>query len=523
MMRRPWIPLVLAAAAGSPFARPAAAAGDLNRVHHILVLMQENHSFDNYFGALPYMPGSPYHLPPPAAGGRRECPADDHACLDGLTCAASAAGAPVCMNSNPDRDDAPVSAFHLKTRCVSPDLDHSWVGTHREVDFFLPALALLRPRNDGFVRVNDPPESAGDEGPFEDETMGFFTESDLPLYYDLARTFAISDRFFASVPGPTFPNRSYLLAATSFGHLTTNDTAPPPGGYRPVHGTIFDRLDAAGVSWADYFQDLPQGASFRPFAGAGSEARFLPLATLLDQLAGAPDAAPLPEVAFVDPAFGVLGRARENDEHPPTDIQRGQAFVSGIVNALRHGPFWEDSILIVTYDEHGGFYDHAAPPAAPQGGARTPDGVFPGQCADLSNPPASLSPGAGARCASNVLGRLDTSVTDAERLCPALLGDPTGPYPDRCPAFDQLGVRVPFLAVSPFARPAYVSHVVADHTSILALIESRFLPLAGGGHDALTARDANASTLEDLFDFDAAPSRDAIVGTAAPPADDCTP
>src|SRR5438309_10613968 len=87
------------------------------------------------------------------------------------------------------------------------------------------------------------------------------TTRTIPFYYSLAANFAVNDRYFSSVLGPTFPNRSYFMAATSFGHLTTNDTFPPPGGYKPITGTIFDLLDKGKISWADYFQDAPQGGS----------------------------------------------------------------------------------------------------------------------------------------------------------------------------------------------------------------------------------------------------------------------
>ena len=224
-------------------------------------------------------------------------------------------------------------------------------------------------------------------------------------------------------------------------------------------------------------------------------------------------------MAFVDPNFGVLNPAAENDEHPPTDIQRGQAFVAQIVSAVRNGPNWKDAIIFITYDEHGGSYDHVAPPRAPQGGARTPDGIAPGQCADLSNVPMSLAPGKGAECSSNLLSASDTSVADAIGLCSALAVDPTGPFPRHCASFDQLGFRVPFIAVSPFSKRRYVSHTVGDHTSLLALIEKRYLP--AGSH--LTKRDEHASTLEDLFDFDRAPSLGVPITPAAPPAQDCTP
>jgi len=519
---------LLALTLAAPLA--ARADGDLRKVNHVIIVMQENHSFDNYFGALPFAPKSPYHRPRRNTDDGKDkgdegggCRPDDHRCVDGLTCASDPAGKLTCFDDNRDDDGHLVLAFHDTRRCVSPDLDHSWLGTHQEIDFDRPNRSLLNPRNDGFVLVNDLTEQLdnGVESPFEDQTMNFYTQDEIPFYYDLAAKFAISDRYFSSVLGPTFPNRSYLLAATSFGHLTTSDSFPPPGsgGYKPVTGTIFDLLDANGVSWADYFSDVPQGGSFRPFGATGVDTHFVPVSFFLAQAAGAPGLPPLPQVAFVDPSFGVLNPATENDEHPPTDIQRGQAFVSTLVNALRAGPSWGDSILFITYDEHGGSFDHVAPPRAPQGGERTPDGIAPGQCADLSNVPMSLAPGGGAECSSNLLSTTDTSVADAIALCPALADDPTGPYPRQCAAFDQLGVRVPFIAVSPFAKPHYVSHTVGDHTSLLALVEKRFLPR--GAH--LTKRDGNADTLEDLFDFDHAPSRDTAVTQAAPPAQDCTP
>ena len=225
----------------------------------------------------------------------------------------------------------------------------------------------------------------------------------------------------------------------------------------------------------------------------------------------------LPQVSFVDPGFGGTD---ENDEHPPTDIQRGQAFVSRIVNAVRNGPQWQDSVIFITYDEHGGFYDHVAPPRAQQGSARTPDGIFPGQCADLSNPPASQQPGGGVAC--------NSSAPQAQSLCPALAQNPGGVYPENCASFDQLGFRVPFLVVSPFAKPHYVSHTIGDHASILAFIEERFLndqATGNGGRSRahLTLRDQYADTLTDLFDFTNVPSLNTSVIQAQLPVTDCTP
>jgi phospholipase C len=511
---RQGILLVFLAALGG-YAIAARADGDLRKVKHVILLMQENHSFDNYFGALPYAPHSPYHGGP--------CDRHDHACVDGLTCEEEDSGLE-CENWNLDADarggERKVFAFHSNTAplgrpnyCPGPDLNHDWPGSHREANFNNPTKTLRRSPNDGFVRVNDATLQPDAKG-YPDDTMSFYDHDDLPFYYGLAKTFAISDRYFSSVIGPTLPNRAYGMAATSFGHLTTAEIVPPlPGGYKPITGTILDLLDANHVTWKNYFQDLPATAIFRglEFLTTGSA---LGLPAFFGTLAASTKDCGLPSVSFVDPAFGVnlLGLPMpppENDEHPPFDIRRGQAFVSLVVNALRNTPAcWKESVIFITYDEHGGFYDHVGPPRAPQGGAPNPDGIDPGLCADDSNPRAgSEEPGHGAQC--------DVSRLDAKALCPGFT--PTGPYPASCPNFDQLGFRVPFMAVSPFSKPHYVSHEVADHTSMLAFIEKRFLTDGSGSRPHLTLRDLHASTLEDLFDFDREPSQDALVPFAFPP------
>ena len=489
---------------------PGPAQGDLQKVNHIIIVMQENHSFDNYFGVLAYVSGGVYHGGP--------CSADDHQCVDGLTCTGKSNGDLNCANSNLDDDGSIVKAIHEPSRCVAPDLDHSWFGTHREANFVYPNRTLANFLADGFVRSNDLTEQLdnGTENPTDDQTIDYFNQNDIPFYYDLAQKFAISDRYFASLLGPTFPNRSYLMAATSFGHLTTSDALPPAGGYKPITGTIFDLFNKYGISWADYFQDAPQAGSFLP-----NDPHFLPLLDFLAQASGIPSADPLPQVSFVDPAFGSEGTLLENDEHPPTDIQRGQAYVSQVVNAVRNGPYWKDSIIFITYDEHGGFYDHAESAPAPQGGALTPDGIAPGQCEDLSNPPASQQPGGGAECSYNFAGSANTTLAEAEELCPELTADPTGTYPANCANFNQLGIRVPFIAVSPFSKPGYVSHAVGDHTSLLALIERRFLTINGVTLH-LTKRDEHANPLEDMFDFEHSPSLNTPLTEAEPPANDCT-
>jgi phospholipase C len=489
-------------AATDTHAGAASTPPGFTNVQHIIIAMQENHSFDNYFGALPLAAGGPYH------NGAGSCSAGDHTCVNGLSCTRNAAGAYTCKNSNPDNPctryvdpstqlvtyycssgTQTATAFHSNDYCPAPDLDHGWESSHREGNLKNPNGMLKSSPNNGFVTVNDATQQidSGPESATEDPTIGFYNETDLPYYYGLAETFAIDDNYHAAVVGMTFPNRSYLMAATSFGHVDTSEEIPPASAgtnlYQPITGTIFDLLDKQGITWTDYYTDLPQAGSFR----VPSPPHFAPIAQFFADV----QSGNLPQVVFLDPELlGVTNTA--TDEHPPHDIRYGQFYMSQIVSALRNSPSWSSSILYITYDEHGGFYDHAAPPPAAQGGKLSPDGINPGQCADLSNPPASKSPGGGANCSF--------SQTDAANLCAGF--SPTGPYPAACANFNQLGFRVPFVAVSPFSKPHYVSHTVGSHTSLLKLIELRFLT---GNH--LTLRDENSNPLFDMFDFVNMPSK----------------
>jgi phospholipase C len=443
--------------------------------------MQENHSFDNYFGALAYAPSSPYRSGP--------CSSADHKCVDGLTCTAGSSGTLTCSNSNPEDDgSAPVAAFQDPRLCIFPDLDHSWVGAHHEINFDDPNDSL-HGTNDGFVRLNDLTEQIdAHEGP-DDDTMGFHVQSDLPYYYALAKTFAIDDRYFSSAPAQTVPNRLYEFAATSFGHLvtTTGEAIPPAGGYQPINGTIFDLLDDNDVSWGEYVDASGLTELGIPYGGL-VHTTVPPHFQTLDDFMSQASSGQLPSVAFIDFSLS-------NSEHPPFDIRAGESKVASVINAVRTGPDWSDSIIILTYDEHGGYYDHVVPPSAVP-----PDSIPPGECADLSSAPASKTPGNGAQCSD--------SANEAKVLC-----EQAKPGEACITRFDQYGVRVPFIAISPFSKPAYVSHTLGDHTSILALIEKRFTKSAH-----MTARDAHANDLEDLFDFDNAPSIKASVSPSLAPA-----
>lgn len=370
-----------------------AVSTGIDKIQHIVVLMQENRSADDYFGPLS-KEGQPAYEPEPTTG-----------------------------NPNP-LGSGTIAPFHKPNLCESADLDHSWNGTHKEWD---------NGAMDGFTAANDissSDPSAAD--PTGSRAMGYYDQKDLPFYYSLYNTFATGDRYFASVLSQTYPNRFYLLAGTSFGHIR-NDL-PPPGGF-PVK-TIFDLLGAAKVTWKIYYAQFPFGDFFSYVQK--HPGHLAPISQYYSDAA----AGTLPAVSFVDPIF--IGPPNtESDEHPPANIQVGQAFTHNVINSLEQSRNWKTSALFLTYDEHGGFYDHVPPPPAVP-----PDAI-----------PPMLQP-----------------------------GDVPG-------AFDRYGIRVPIVVVSPYSKPHFVSHVVHDHTSILKFIETRY------GLPSLTARDAAADPMLEMFDF----------------------
>ena len=371
---------------------------------HIVVVMQENHSFDSYLGMLPRR-------------GQR------HA--DGFRF--DRRGRPT--NSNPYQDGY-ITVQRAPSLCQPSGPGQSWRSTHIQVD---------GGRMDGFARQSP-------------ATMLYWDEGQLPFYYSLAKTFCVGDRWFASAPCQTYPNRRFLLAATAFGLISTDTSSVTQD---PPNGTIVDRLDAAGVSWRDYFTDVPATGVIASIPLKHPQ-NMAPIAQFYADCA----AGTLPAVSFVDSDIGVaavvgdatLGQvnapftqtvdAQNEDEEGPADISLGENFVSRVVNAVLRSPLWPRILLVWTYDEHGGYYDHVPPPAA--------------------IPPDAIPP----------------------RLGP---NDPPGGY-------DTYGVRVPAVAVSGHARRHAVTSVVHDHTSILATIEAKWnLP-------AMTHRDANAATLADFLD-----------------------
>ena len=373
-----------------------ACAGSAVPIEHVVVMMQENRSFDHYFGHLPGHGQDDVDVP---------------------------TGTPV--NPSPADSGAPLGWHHESAYCVE-DPDHGWAGSHTEWN---------QGKNDGFALAN---VTAKD--PTGHRALGYYDDSDLPFYYALASTFAISDRYFCSLLGPTYPNRFFLTGGTSFGIVTTQISKLAPKGVPQIYRELNDK----GVTWKVYKTDLPSVLLYPDFGTDPAQADHVVSA---DQLVTDAASGTLPQVAFLDAGFEQTADV-ETDEHAPADVQLGQHFIWEKLHALMTGPEWSTTAVFLTYDEHGGFYDHVPPPPA-----CAPDDTPPAEGADLGG-------------------------------------------------FDRLGIRVPLTVVSPYARRHFVSHQVHSHTSILRFIEARF------GLPALTKRDANSDALLDLFDFEAPPKLD---------------
>jgi phospholipase C len=381
--------------AATPTKTVAVAADDtvsnLMKVNHIVVLMLENRSFDHMLGYLSYEAGR-----------------DD---VDGLTRGDK--------NTYQGKD---FDVHHLDRSAWNGEIEDPCHG---------PACIdrQLADSNSGFVasyaeylaeyQAKHGPAPGADPG----LVMGYYNAADLPVYDHLAREFCVCDRWFSSVPGATWPNRLYALAGRAAGD---REDANPPLYNLP---TFVRFLEQRNVDWRFYsfdpgtlrlvdaeyrlshhrrfsYVDRRKLSSRERFAGEvlGEESSFLD-----DAAAGS-----LPAVSWIDPHFKdtrVFG-PDSNDDHPPSDVLAGQALVLDVYHALRSSPLWEQTLLIVTYDEHGGLYDHVPPP----------------------------------------------------------------PAPDDDPEFRRYGVRVPALIVSPWVEAKSVApkEPVFDHTTIIKTILLRF-------------------------------------------------
>lgn len=360
-------------------------------IKHLIVLMQENHSFDNYFGTYPGADGIP---------------------------------AGTCMPIDP-RDPANtecVEPFHIGDNDVGlADPDHS-SATHR--------LQFNEGRLDGFVYALNRRNQDGRLA------MGYYDDRDLPYYWNLVDEYVLFDRFFSSAAGGSFINHLYWVAAAP---SSTGDRMT--GQSLDELTTIFDRLQASGISWKFYVQNYEPRLTYRTvneFPGnRASQVVWCPLLNFdrfiddpalsshivdLDEYYADLHGGTLPAVAYIVPSGP--------SEHPPSNLQSGQKFVRALIQALMQSDAWYQSAFLVTYDDWGGWYDHVSPPQVDEYG---------------------------------------------------------------------YGFRVPALLVSPFARHGYVDNTTLDYTSILRFIEDNFdVP-------PLSERDAQANSFIGAFDFSQPP------------------
>ncbi len=270
------------------------------RIDTVVYLMMENRSFDHYLGALTLEEGR-----------------DD---VDGLD----------ASMSNPNLAGEDVFVHPADGHCIA-DPPHSWNSSREQFN---------DGANDGFVRKHE-----GNHPSEGHRVMGWFGRADLPATYAMADAGVVCDRWFCSLMAQTWPNRFYYLAAQNGGGMSNQ----PPDEDFPH---IFESLGAAGVPWACYFGNLPFSFLLRDLTLANDEYR-----PLEDFFADA-EAGLLPPVTYVDPIFG------RNDDHPPAHPLAGQILIASVYEALARGPHWDRCLLVVTYDEHGGFFDHVPPPLA---------------------------------------------------------------------------------------------------------------------------------------------------------------
>lgn len=272
---------------------PSTPATDIAKVKNIVIVLQENHTLDNYFGTYPGVNGV----------------------ASGSYCLPEAPGSTGCVSPFHDASLTPV------------DMSHNWRSAHADYD---------SGKMDGFVY------SEGSK-----ETMGYYDRGDLARYWKAADSYVLCDRYFTSVMSESAPNHLFLVAGTAGGLL--DDNVPSTLDFPPV----FQRLDAAGVSWNVYTDTPSWYESFSYVKGsATAKARFRKATAFTsDVSAGA-----LAQVSWIIGAPG-------GDEHPPQDIQTGEESVADdVVNAVGASPYWPSAAMFVTWDDYGGFFDHVAPP-----------------------------------------------------------------------------------------------------------------------------------------------------------------
>lgn len=504
------------------------APNTIDSIDHVVFMLQENHSFDNYFGMLnPYRKAN-------STNGQAWNIGDDgkEYDVDGID--------DKLTITNSDDEGTAYSLFKLTSSCID-DESSDWLASYGDVNRYDFSTARMI-NMDGFVHDAEGYASSctktGSQcsGNFTDLTgkraMGYYDQDFLNYYYYMASQFAVSDRWFSPVASKSIANR-----IATFTGGTTQGLVKDPGGDDHLNQqltipTIFQELDTAKVSWKIYYT-VTQSFCLNTddCTGAGSSAYpatdFSNLAYSYTYLYENPTGAPcngttqpssvvgdstnsfcidpnhiaplrdpnygyfndltkgtLPSFAFIEAGYG------NNDEHPGSgqSILAGQAQVASIINAFMASPEWKDSVFFFSYDEGGGPYDHVPP--VPGHSNDNTDAALKAITPDISS--IAVNPDNYNPCVPS--GGTPDSHCDLSTTDPgANAGDAAAQYGFGA----QLGFRVPNMIISPFTRRHYVSHIPMDHTAVIKFVEDRFIK----GDPSLTKRDAAQPNLLDFFDF----------------------
>ncbi|MGA2415549.1 MAG: alkaline phosphatase family protein [Candidatus Sulfotelmatobacter sp.] len=388
-------------------------ATGLDQLKHIVVLMMENRSFDHMLGSLTAV--NPQ--------------------IDGIT----------DQLSNPDTTGAvvkpqPLAEFQGQ---LDPDPDHHFPAVDLQI-FGGNTSPGRVPNMQGFVKsyFNQQEDVAHSQ-----KIMYYFAQKQLPVLSTLALEFAVFNRWFASIPGPTICNRAFAHYGTSFGQVGMDVFY-----VKEPYKSIYDRMIAAGRTAKIYYYDTSSSTMEVVNLLQNEPKLFATYPQFLSDCANGS----LPDYSFVEPNYSDHdtddGEGVASDQHPDHNVQAGEAFIASIYNAIKQNAgLWASTALLVVYDEHGGIYDHVAPPNC---SPNTPDGFA-----------ASAN---------------DTG-----------MGMPF--------AFDRLGVRVPAILISPWVpKGSVVDGRTFEHASIPATVTKFFL----GSYAQRTAREAAADTFVDLLSLD---------------------
>jgi kumamolisin len=416
----------------APGAKATPAGAGLPPIDCVVVLMLENRSFDHLFGSWPGASGlaqgpfsnRPNPLAPPSAAGN----------------AAIAAGQPalfsVAQGQGPSHSLDGTNVQLFATKVVASGTTLKPVDDRGFVQSYKSELAV---------------DGVGGAGVDLTPVMQTFKPGQLPGLTALAQNFVLCDQWYAEVPGPTMPNRLYMHAATSVG-WARNDWSLPLDGV-----TIYEQVQNSGRQWAVYYSDQNEVAQYSRINTQRANFKLYESSFAADAAAGK-----LAHYNFIIPRFaGSAADGPVTSMHAPQDVRPGDQLAADVYASLRSGPQWAQSLYVVTFDEHGGYFDHADP-----GPAVNPDGI---------NSPAP--------------------------------GDKTSFAPQF--SFDRMGLRVPTILASPYLGKGVVCSKPLQHTSALATVRKLF-----GIGAALTKRDAVAASFEELFA--AVPRTDAPTTLVAP-------